>query len=156
MKNPAREAANFSLRKIFNNEGLMTNLERRVIELEFFITIQRIYLIKKDMNFLTQFLVMLQTIEPFDIKKVVHYANRFNIDILWYPYEGEIVGVLYKYSKIPFNIICKTVNISRPTGYKLAQKYLEDPIEVLPKVPIEDIHNLKNVVKAFNTVKEGI
>lgn len=131
----------------------MTTVERRKTELEFYIVIQLIYNIKRDADFLVTLLEGLRFIVDFNIEKVVYYANKFNLDIMWKPYQGEVVGILYKYSKLPMNAICKALDISRPTGYKLANEYIQDTYPVIPKVPVEDIFDLQNVIKAYNTMK---
>ena len=134
----------------------MTALERRVIELEFYITIQLIYSIKRDANFLVALLEGLRFIFNFDMEKIIYYANKFNLDPIWKPYQGELVGVLFKYSKIPMNALCKALDISRPTGYKLANTYLKEPYDIPPKVPEEDIKDLHNVVKAYQFIRSAI
>ena len=134
----------------------MTNIERRLTELEFYITIQLIYNIKRDADFLITMLEGLRFLANFDIEKVIYYANKFNLDIMWRPYQGEIIGMLYKHSKMPMNAICDALEISRPTGYKLANKYLEEPYNIQPKVPESDIHHLYNVVLAYNNLRKGI
>lgn len=131
----------------------MTAIERRKRELEFYITIQLIYNIKRDADFLVALLEGLRFIVDFDMEKVIYYANKFNLDVTWKPYQGEVVGVLYKYSKVPMNALCKALDISRPTGYKLASTYLTDAYPVIPKVPVEDLYELQNVVKAYNIMR---
>jgi hypothetical protein len=127
----------------------MTNKDIRVIELEFYTTIQLLYSIKKDANFLVAMLEGLRFIVPFNMENVIKYANKFNLDILWQPYQGELLGVLYSHSDFPVNALCKAAGISRPTGYTLIKKYLEDPYISTPKVPTTDIQDLKNVVDAY-------
>ena len=134
----------------------MTELERRVIELEFYITIQLIYSLKRDADFLVAMLEGLRFIANFDMEKIIYYANKFNLDIMWKPYQGELIGVLFKHSKIPMNALCKALDISRPTGYKLANTYLQEPYDVIPKVPEEDIYDLQNVVKAYKYIRSEI
>ena len=133
-----------------------TDSERRIIELEFYITIQLIYNIKKDADFLVTLLEGLRFIVPFDIEKVIYYANKFNLDLLWRPYHGEVIGVLFKHSKIPMQDICKALDVSRPTGYKLANNYLNEPFDTPPRVPPEDLKDLYNVVLAYNNLRKGM
>lgn len=134
----------------------MTNIERRVTELEFYVTIQLIYSIKRNADFLVAMLEGLHFIVDFDVGKVIHYTNKFNLDITWQPYKGEVVGVLYKYSKIPMNAVCTALDISRATGYKLANTYLQDPYESPALVPECDIQDLQNVITAYQTLRSAI
>jgi hypothetical protein len=134
----------------------MTEKEMRVTELEFYTTLQLLYSIKRDANFLVTMLEGLRFIVPFNMETVIKYANKFNLDILWQPYQGELLGVLYSYSKFPVNALCKAAGISRPTGYTLIKKYLEDPYISRPKVPKEDIQDLKNVVDAYIIFRKEI
>ena len=131
----------------------MTSTERRAIELEFYCIIQLIYSIKRDANFLISMLESLHFIVDFNVEKVINYANRFNLDVVWTPYQGEVVGLLYKYSDLPMNAVCKAMQISRVTGYKLADDYLKDPPDSIPKVPAEDIRHLKAVIQAYKIMK---
>lgn len=132
----------------------MTNNERRTIELEFYCTIQLIYCIERNANFLVTMLEGLHFIVPFNIEKVIDYANKFNWDIEWKPYQGEVAGILFKYSDIPMNAVCKALRISRPTGYKLANDYIKDTPDSIPKVPIKDLEDLKAVIKAYKIMRE--
>jgi len=134
----------------------MTDVQRRTIELEFYTVIQLIYSIKRDADFLVTMLEGLRFIVNFNVEKIIHYANQFNLDILWQPYRGEVMGLLYKYSDIPMNAICSALDISRATGYKLANTYLNDPYETPPKVPVEDIQDLKNVIEAYKILRRSI
>lgn len=134
----------------------MTNNEHRTIELEFYCTLQLIYSIEKNANFLITMLEGLRFIVNFNIEKVIDYANKFNYDITWKPYQGEVVGLLYKYSDIPMNAICKAMQISRVTGYKLAETFIKDPIETIPKVPTADLKDLQAVVTAYKIMRERI
>lgn len=134
----------------------MTSTERRAIELEFYCIIQLIYSIKRDANFLISMLESLHFIVDFNVEKVINYANRFNLDVVWTPYQGEVVGLLYKYSDLPMNAVCKAMQISRVTGYKLADDYLKDPPDAIPKVPAEDIRHLKAVIQAYKIMKGEI
>ena len=134
----------------------MTDNERRIVELEFYITIQLIYNIKKDADFLITMLEGLRFIVHFDIEKVIEYANKFNLDPLWRPYHGEVIGVLFKHSKISMQDICKALEVSRPTGYKLASNFLNEPYASPPRVPKEDIQDLYNVVSAYNLLRKGM
>lgn len=134
----------------------MTNNEHRAIELEFYCIIQLIFSIERNANFLVAMLEGLHFIADFNVEKVVHYANKFNLDILWKPYQGEVVGILYKYSDLPMNAVCKAMQISRVTGYKLAEDFLKDPTETIPKVPKADLPDLKAVVTAYKTLREKV
>lgn len=134
----------------------MTNNERRTIELEFYCVIQLIFNIKKDANFLVSMLESLHFIVDFDIEKIVEYANKFNWDIKWKPYQGEVIGILFKYSDLPMNAVCTALQVSRPTGYKLANRYIKDPFESIPKVPSADLKDLKAVVQAYKIMRERI
>lgn len=134
----------------------MTNNEHRAVELEFYCTIQLIYSIEKNANFLVAMLEGLHFIADFDVEKVIHYANKFNLDILWKPYQGEVVGILYKYSDLPMNAVCKAMQISRVTGYKLAEEFIRNPIETIPKVPKSDLPELKAVITAYKTMRGKI
>ena len=127
----------------------MTEKEMRITELEFYAVLQLLYAIKKDANFLVTMLESLRFIVPFNMETIIKYANKFNLDILWQPYQGELLGVLYTHSKFPVNALCKAAGISRPTGYSLIRKHLEDPYISKPKVPKEDIQDLKNVADAY-------
>lgn len=132
----------------------MTTNEHRAIELEFYCIIQLIYRIQKDANFLVSMLEGLRFIVPFDVEKIVNYANKFNWDVTWRPYQGEVVGILFKYSTLPMNAVCSALQISRPTGYRLADKYISDPIAPIVKVPAKDLADLKAVVNAYKTLSE--
>lgn len=134
----------------------MTNNEHRAIEVEFYCVIQLLFNIKKDANFLVAMLEGLHFIVNFNVEKVVHYANKFNLDILWRPYQGEVVGLLFKYSDLPMNAVCKALNISRPTGYKLAETFLNDPTDTNPKVPKADLPELQAVISAYKIMRERI
>lgn len=134
----------------------MTNNEHRAIELEFYCIIQLIYNIQRNANFLVAMLEGLHFIADFDVEKVIHYANKFNLDILWKPYQGEVVGILYKYSDLPMNAVCKAMQISRVTGYKLAEDFLKNPTETIPKVPKSDLPDLKAVVTAYKIMRGKI
>lgn len=134
----------------------MTNNEHRAIELEFYCIIQLIYSIERNANFLVAMLEGLHFIANFDVEKIIHYANKFNLDVLWKPYQGEVVGILYKYSDLPMNAVCKAMHISRVTGYKLAEAFLKDPIETIPKVPKADLVHLQAVTKAYKTMRGKI
>lgn len=134
----------------------MTDKDRRIIELQFYTVIQLLYTIKHDANFLVAMLEGLRFIVPFNIELVIQYANKFNLDPTWTPYKGELLGALYKYSKFPVNALCKSVNVSRPTGYKLIDKYVAEPYLTPPKVPKEYIEDLHNVVKAYNIFRKGV
>lgn len=134
----------------------MSEIQRRKIELEFYITIQLIYSIKRDADFLVTMLEGLRFIVDFNIEKIINYANRFNLDITWQPYKGEVVGLLYKYSDIPMNAICSALDISRATGYKLANTYIKDPYETPPRVPQEDLQDLQNVTEAYQILRGAI
>lgn len=134
----------------------MTNNEHRAIELEFYCIIQLLYNIKKNANFLVSMLEGLHFITDFNVEKVIHYANKFNLDILWKPYQGEVVGILYKYSDLPMNAVCKAMQISRVTGYKLAEDFIKNPTETIPKVPMSDLPDLKAVVTAYKIMRERI
>lgn len=131
----------------------MTNTERRVKELEFYYTIQHIYSIKRDADFLVTMLEGLHFIVDFNVEKVVHYVNKFNLNPTWQPYKGEVIGVLYKYSKIPMNAVCAALDVSRTTGYKMANKYLSDEYIMQPKVPEEDLQHLINVIEAYQQLR---
>lgn len=131
----------------------MTNVERRTKELEFYYTIQHIYSIKRDADFLVAMLEGLHFIVNFDVGKVIYYVNKFNLNPTWQPYKGEVVGMLYKYSKIPMNTVCDALDISRTTGYKLANTYIKDEYITQPKVPEEDLHHLTNVIKAYQQLR---
>ena len=139
-------------RGLFN----MTNEKRRAIELEFYCIIQLIYSIEKNANFLMCMLEGLHFIADFNVEKIINYANKFNINPTWYPYQGEVVGMLYKHSDLPMNAVCKAMQISRVTGYKLASEYLKDPPEPIPKIPIEDIPDVQAVVTAYKILKGTI
>lgn len=134
----------------------MTKIERRVIELEFYITIQLLYNIKRNADFLVAMLEGLRFIVDFDVEKIVYYVNQFNLNNVWRPYKGEILGVLYKYSKMPISTICTALGMSRTTGYKLADTYLKDPYDIQPKVPEEDLIDLQNVIKAYKELRSVI
>ena len=133
----------------------MKSIERRTIELEFYVVLQLIYAIKKDADFLVSMLESLHFLVNFNIEKVIYYTNKFNLDVLWQPYKGEVIGVLYKYSKLPMNSVCTALDISRTTGYKLANTYLNDPYESQPLVPEKDIQELKNVVEAYKQLRSA-
>jgi hypothetical protein len=98
----------------------------------------------------------LHFIADFNVEKVIHYANKFNLDITWQPYQGEVVGILYKYSDLPMNAVCKAMQISRVTGYKLAEAFLKDPTETVPKVPKADLADLKAVTNAYKIMRGRI
>lgn len=134
----------------------MTNNEHRAIELEFYCIIQLIYSIERNANFLVSILEGLHFIVPFDVEKIIHYANKFNLDVIWRPYQGEVVGLLYKYSDLPMNAVCKAMQISRVTGYKLAEEFVHNPTESIPKVPKEDLPELKAVITAYKTMRGRI
>lgn len=131
----------------------MTDVERRTKELEFYYTIQHIYSIKHNADFLVTMLEGLHFIVDFDVGKVIHYVNKFNLNTMWQPYKGEVVGMLYKYSKIPMNSVCAALDISRTTGYKLANTYIADEYIIQPKVPEEDLKHLINVTKAYQQLR---
>lgn len=131
----------------------MTNNEHRAIELEFYCIIQLIYCIEKNASFLVAMLEGLHFIVNFNVEKIIHYANKFNLDILWKPYQGEVVGLLYKYSDLPMNAVCKAMNISRVTGYKLAEEFIKNPSETIPKVPTSDLPELQAVITAYKTMR---
>ena len=134
----------------------MTNNEHRAIELEFYCIIQLIYSIERNANFLISMLEGLHFIVDFNVEKIIHYANKFNLDIMWKPYQGEVVGLLYKYSNLPMNAVCKAMQISRVTGYKLVENFLEDPTETIPKVPKADLTDLQAVIKAYKIMRGRI
>lgn len=134
----------------------MTNNEHRAIEAEFYCIIQLIYNIKKDANFLVTILEGLHFIVNFNVEKIINYANKFNLDVLWRPYQGEVVGLLFKYSDLPMNAVCKALNISRPTGYKLAETFINDPTDTVPKVPKADLPELQAVISAYKIMRERI
>lgn len=134
----------------------MTNSERRTIELEFYLILQWIYNIKHNADFLVTMLEGLRFLVNFDINKVVHYANKFNLNVTWQPYKGEVVGMLYKYSNIPMNAICSALGISRVTGYRLADEFNKDPYETPPKVPEKDLTDLHNVILAYKKLRSAI
>jgi hypothetical protein len=54
------------------------------------------------------------------------------------------------------NAVCKAMQISRVTGYKLADDFLKDPTETIPKVPKADLPDLKAVVTAYKTMRGKI
>lgn len=134
----------------------MTNNEHRAIELEFYCIIQLIYSIERNANFLISVLEGLHFIVDFNVEKIIDYANKFNLDIMWKPYQGEVVGLLYKYSDLPMNAVCKAMQISRVTGYKLVENFLEDPTETIPKVPKADLTDLQAVIKAYKIMRGRI
>lgn len=134
----------------------MTNNEHRAIELEFYCIIQLIFSIEKNANFLVAMLEGLHFIADFNVEKVINYANKFNLDILWKPYQGEVVSILYKYSDLPMNAVCKAMQISRVTGYKLVEDYIQNPIETIPKVPKADLIDLQAVIKAYKIMRGKI
>lgn len=131
----------------------MTNNEHRAIELEFYCIIQLIYNIEKNASFLIAMLEGLHFIVNFNVEKIIDYANKFNLDVLWKPYQGEVVGLLYKYSDLPMNALCKAMNISRVTGYKLAEEFIKNPSETIPKVPASDLPELQAVITAYKTMR---
>jgi hypothetical protein len=98
----------------------------------------------------------LRFIVDFDVEKIIYYVNQFNLNNVWRPYKGEILGVLYKYSKMPISTICTALGMSRTTGYKLADTYLKDPYDIQPKVPEEDLIDLQNVIKAYKELRSVI
>lgn len=134
----------------------MTNNEHRAIEVEFYCVIQLIFSIKKDANFLVSMLEGLHFIVNFNVEKVIYYANKFNLDMIWKPYRGEVIGLLYKYSDLPMNAVCKAMNISRVSGYKLANQFIKDPTETKPKVPQKDLPELQAVISAYKIMRERI
>ena len=134
----------------------MTNNERRAIELEFYCIIQLIFSIERDANFLVSMLESLHFVVDFNVEKIIKYANKFNLDIMWKPYQGEVVGLLYKYSDLPMNAVCKAMQISRVTGYKLAEAFIKDPTETPPKIPKADLPDLQSVIKAYKILRERV
>lgn len=134
----------------------MTNNEHRAIELEFYCIIQLIYSIERNANFLVSILEGLHFIVNFNVEKIIDYANKFNLDVMWKPYQGEVIGLLYKYSDLPMNAVCKAMQVSRVTGYKLVEDFLKDPTETIPKVPKADLPELQAVVTAYKTMRGRI
>lgn len=134
----------------------MTNNEHRAIELEFYCIIQLIYSIERNANFLVSMLEGLHFIVNFNVEKVIDYANKFNLDVMWKPYQGEVIGLLYKHSDLPMNAVCKAMQVSRVTGYKLVEDFLKDPTETIPKVPKADLPELQAVITAYKTMRGRI
>ena len=134
----------------------MTNNEHRAIELEFYCIIQLIYSIERNANFLVSMLEGLHFIVNFNVVKIIDYANKFNLDVMWKPYQGEVIGLLYKYSDLPMNAVCKAMQVSRVTGYKLVEDFLKDPTETIPKVPKADLPELQAVITAYKTMRGRI
>lgn len=134
----------------------MTNNEHRAIELEFYCIIQLIYSIERNANFLVSMLEGLHFIVNFNVEKIIDYANKFNLDITWQPYQGEVIGLLYKYSDLPMNAVCKAMQVSRVTGYKLVEDFLKDPTETIPKVPKADLAELQAVITAYKIMRGRI
>lgn len=134
----------------------MTNNEHRAIELEFYCIIQLIYSIERNANFLVSMLEGLHFIVNFNVEKIIDYANKFNLDIMWKPYQGEVIGLLYKYSDLPMNAVCKAMQVSRVTGYKLVEDFLKDPTETIPKVPKADLAELQAVITAYKIMRGRI
>ena len=134
----------------------MTNNEHRAIELEFYCIIQLIYSIERNANFLVSMLEGLHFIVNFNVEKVIDYANEFNLDVMWKPYQGEVIGLLYKHSDLPMNAVCKAMQVSRVTGYKLVEDFLKDPTETIPKVPKADLPELQAVITAYKTMRGRI
>ena len=134
----------------------MTNNEHRAIELEFYCIIQLIYSIERNANFLVSMLEGLHFIVNFNVEKIIDYANKFNLDVMWKPYQGEVIGLLYKYSDLPMNAVCKAMQVSRVTGYKLVEDFLKDPTETIPKVPKADLPELQAVITAYKIMRGRI
>ena len=134
----------------------MTNLQQRIIELEFYVRIQQLYNIAKNVDFLVTMLEGLRFVVDFNLETVVKYTNKFCLDQTWKPYKGEVIGILFKYSKIPMQDICKALNVSRPTGYKLVEDYNKDPYTLSAKVPDSELIELIDMLDAYNNLKRGI
>ena len=134
----------------------MTNNEHRAIELQFYCIIQLLYEIKRDANFLVAMLEGLHFIVDFDVEKIIDYANKFNHDLTWKPYQGEVIGLLAQQTNTPMNALCKAMGVSRTTGYKLAEEFMADPTETIPKVPPDDLPQLQAVIQAYNILRNKV